>query len=252
MGAWALAIDHDSIECCADEQRAEIEENVRPVFDSLHIPCHVLQERGHPVDRILHVAKEEKVDLIVLGSRGLRGIKELVLGSVSAGVLHHAACPVLIVRGDDMPQGLGAFQNIMLASDGSDCARNAAEVAVNLAHGFGTNLSVVNVRADISAVSVPGDDFAPMLPVNADAYAHQLLEQVKRTVSNIAVQSEVRCSYHQEVGHPDETIVRFATDHHADLLVLGSRGEGGFERMLVGSVSNYVAHHANCPVLIVR
>ena len=56
------------------------------------------EETGHPVDTIVSVAESIKADLIVLGSRGRSTFKSLLLGSVSDGVLHHAHCPVLIVR----------------------------------------------------------------------------------------------------------------------------------------------------------
>ena len=83
-------------------------------------------------------------------------------------------------------------------------------------------------------------------------YARHLLETVKKQTTCAAEGTGVYCSFHQEKGHPGETIVHFANEHHADLIVIGSRGLGGFQEMLLGSVSNYVAHHADCPVLVVR
>ena len=78
-------------QCNAEKLTAE-------VLDAEPTDYSCRREIGHPVDRIVSVAKDEKSDLIVMGSRGLGGWNSYLLGSVSDGVLHHAHCPVLIVR----------------------------------------------------------------------------------------------------------------------------------------------------------
>jgi nucleotide-binding universal stress UspA family protein len=252
LGVWEMAIDQNTIDGFAGEQQEANEQSLEPIFKQRNITFRMKQERGRPVDSILHVAETEKVDLIVMGSRGLGGFKEFLLGSVSSGVLHHASCPVLIARADPTQGDTGEFRHILLASDGSQCAQNAASFAVDIADRFATSLSVLNVCADISALRLPGDSYVPLVEGDADLYARRLLEKVTQDVGSLAKEKGVSCSYHQEMGHTDEIIVRFAERSNADLLVLGSRGLGGFERMLLGSVSHHVAHHANCSVLIVR
>ena len=252
MGVWELAIDKDSIDRRAREQKDEIERTIIPLFARQDISCQVRQETGHPVESILRVAEAEKADLIVMGSRGLGSVTELLLGSVSSGVLHHAACPVLIARRAQTHGDSIEFQHILLASDGSECAQKAASVAVGMAQKFAASLTVLNVCADIASIRLPGDGYVPITDGDADLYARQLLEKVTQSVSGLAKEQAVCCSYHQEVGHTEEILLRFAELQKADLIVLGSRGLGGFERMLLGSVSHHVTHHANCPVLVVR
>ena len=252
LGVWEMTVDQDTIDRFAREQQEANEQNVRPIFEQRHIPLRVKQSRGRPVDSILSVAEAEKSDLIVMGSRGLGGAKELLLGSVSSGVLHHAACPVLVVRGEHIPSGSGEFGHILLASDGSECALRAASVAVDLAQKYATSLTVLNVCPDISSLRLPGDGYVPITDGNAAIYARRLLEKVTQDVSGVAKEKGVVCSFHQEVGHTDTVLLRFAAQHRSDLIVLGSRGLGGFERMLLGSVSHHAAHHADCPVLVVR
>ena len=113
----------DAVERCAGEQLKSIEQAISPLFEHSAILWRDIQVQGNPVDTILRVADREKVDLIVVGSQGLRGVKELLLGSISSGVLHHATCPVLIALGDNAPQGTSKFRNILPASDGCHARR---------------------------------------------------------------------------------------------------------------------------------
>ncbi len=92
-----LASPFDSERFAAEIQQG-VEVRTGKVLDDAGVPYTSRSERGHPVDRTVTVAAEERVDLIVMGSRGLSGFKSFLLGSVSDGVLHHAHCPVLIVR----------------------------------------------------------------------------------------------------------------------------------------------------------
>ena len=252
IGAWAIAIDQDVIERCARETKLEVEKSIKPIFAEPATPYRSIQEIGHPVEGILCVAEREKVDLIVIGSRGLRGMKELLLGSVSSAVMHHAPCPVLVVRGDHVPRADGEFQEILLASDGSERAQNAAVVAVEMAQKFATSLTVLNIRVNLASIAIPEDEEELLGDVTEDRYARHMLDQVRQKVGGVAKAAGVYCTYVQTAGHPCDAITRYARSTGADLIVIGSRGLGGFEQMLVGSVSNYVAHHAPCPVLVVH
>ena len=254
IGVWAITVDPDVIRRCADEEREVVEPTLMPIFKKLGIPCRFIQEAGHEaeVDAILRVADREKVDLIVLGSRGMRGIKELLLGSVSSGVLNHATCPVLIVRGENAPCGTDRFDNILLVSDGSPCAQSAAKVAVEIARKFAITLTALNVYEDLSSASLPGDEDKLIGDPDPVLYAKQWMEYVAQPIRELAAAAHVDCAFAQEGGRPDETIVDFANQHDVDLIVIGSRGLGGYSRLLIGSVSNRVVHHSNCPVLVVR
>ena len=252
IGAWAIAIDQEVIDRRAREERAAVEQSISPIFAELNTPHRVVQETGHPVEAILRAADRERADLIIVGSRGLRGVKELFLGSVSSAVMHHASCPVLIIRGDRFPTSAGDFQHIVLASDGSVHAQKAAIAAVEIAQKFATSLSVLNVCTDVSSSILPEEEEVLIGDLNPDLYASRELEMVRQNVSGVAKEAGVYCSYVQKSGHPYDGIIGYAAEHHPDLIVVGSRGLGGFGQMLVGSVSNYVAHHAPCPVLVVR
>jgi nucleotide-binding universal stress UspA family protein len=253
MGVWAIADDQETFELCMKTQRETAEKGIKPIFEEMGVPYRMLQEIDHAVDGILNVAEREQVDLIVIGSRGLTGIKELFLGSVSQGVLHHAHCPVLIACGaGDLCEESG-FQHILLAADGSEGAHKAAIAAVNLCQKFAGTLTVLNAFEPLpSLVNIPDDGSDPVADPAPDLYSRQVLNRVRKDVECTAQETGVTCTFRQERGRAEETILRFAREQGSDLIVMGSRGLGGFKRLLLGSVSNHVAHHAPCPVLIVR
>ncbi len=254
VGPWGLTIEQDAMDRAAADSRGAIEQSVRRVFESLKIPIQFLHEVGFEpeVDTILRVAERDNVDLIIVGSRGLTGVSELFLGSVSSGVLHHATCPVLIVRGENTPCHTGTFRNVLLASDGSPCAQRAASYAVEMAKMAGTTLTVLNAYEDLYSVTAPGQVDAPISTSEIGIYAKQWLEYVAQPVRELAKEAGVHCTYVQEDGKPEETILKFADQHRADLIVIGSRGLRGYQRMLLGSVSNRVVHRADSPVMVVR
>jgi nucleotide-binding universal stress UspA family protein len=81
-----------------DEVQEAVERRTGHVLDELGVQYQCRRETGHPVDVIVSVAARERYDLVVMGSRGLSAMESFLLGSVSDRVLHHAHCPVLIVK----------------------------------------------------------------------------------------------------------------------------------------------------------
>ncbi len=251
LGVWAFTIPQESIDASIQAQHREIEAQTKPVFERLGIIGETLQETGHPADCIVEVAKREHSDLIVMGSRGMGSFKSLLLGSVSDAVLHHAHCPVLILHGEHDAHKAEGLKRILLATDGSEGSSKAAHAALSLAQKFETPLTVVNV-------------FEPFLPLpemasaegqseqTHDSLSARVLEVVCQQIRSAAQEYGVVVSVFQERGDPAESLVRFADEHQFDLIVMGSRGLGTFKSLLLGSVSHRIAHHAHCPVLIVR
>src|SRR5579871_3872912 len=212
------------------------------MLEAAHVPYHSFAEFGRPVERIHQIAEQEKTDLIVIGSRGLSAWSALLLGSVSEGVAHHAPCPVLIVRGAPTE-----FHQIVMASDGSEAAGHAVRTGMELAKGYHADVSVLNVFEPHDVYSgVSQGDMDPGI------YAARVQEAITQQVDPIANEAGVSYSFRQEQGHPAQVLVGFAEQQHADLIVVGSRGLGGFQRLLLGSVSTHVLHHAHCSVLVVR
>ncbi len=159
---------------------------------------------------------------------------------------------------DQGPDKLPDFKKILVAVDGSKNAERAAEIAAELAKKFDSELIVLHVALgppySYSAM------FPTLIPPPQDAYDQYMAHArevekacVDRAVS-LAEERGVKARGMVESGVSSvvEAITTHAGDLNTDLLVVGTRGLGGFKKLLLGSVSSGVVAHANCPVLVVR
>lgn len=143
------------------------------------------------------------------------------------------------------------FSKILLATDGSDLALASAKVAATLAKKFTADLIVVTIFALPTSIR----PFPPLAGLDLDvdkAAIDKGQEEILTRTAQVLDAQGVTYMPWKEMGHPAATIIRVAEEEKCDLIVLGSRGLGGVMRFLLGSVSDAVAHHAHCPVLIVR
>ena len=149
------------------------------------------------------------------------------------------------------------FQRILVAVDGSEGSARASEVAVDLAERLDAQLFVLNVYRGYPeymtlfprAPSPSGDAIQAY-----ESYARKAaLEVVGRTLS-MAEKKGVKAKPQTSgtVGSVVQAITDYAASEKIDLIVMGTRGMGGFKKMLLGSVSNGVVTHAQCAVLVVR
>ncbi|AGY60692.1 universal stress protein [Gloeobacter kilaueensis] len=146
----------------------------------------------------------------------------------------------------------------LVAIDGSPASEHALARAIDIARPSGASLLLLTVAEVDSGAFWPG-----VLPTGEPVYQGPPLvelEEVARAVGEAALekarklceQAELACETRLEFGHARETICEVAEKEKPDVLVIGSRGLGGMQRLMLGSVSDYVLHHAHCPVLVVR
>jgi nucleotide-binding universal stress UspA family protein len=202
---------------------------------------------GDAREEIIRMADEWPADLVVLGARGLNPVQRALLGSVSIAAVRHASCPVLVVRGRRR-----GIRTIVLGVDGSADSLSAAAFVGSLALDPGLRLTLV--------AAVPPPPVPPAFELGSSALfldetltrwqteAERALESVAASFKKEVATIERRAP----VGQPGEEIASTANAVGADLIVVGARGHGAFKRLLLGSVSEYVLHHAGCPVLVVR
>jgi len=139
------------------------------------------------------------------------------------------------------------FKNILVPFDGSEQAVKALEIAVGFAKGERARLKVLNVA---EMVPVPGAPTATIFLIDQGISRMQELELKK--AQYVIRRHGAKADVIAERGHPADSILRFAKRNKTDLIIMGHRGKSGLQRFLLGSVSDAVAHHAHCAVLIVR
>ena len=193
---------------------------------------------GTPAHALLEVGQGAGV--LVVGSRGEGALSRFVLGSVSAAVLHHARCPVAVVPAPR--DASGATRRILVGLDHSEPAARALAVAIEVARAHAAVLVPIHVHGPIAARTGAG----VQVPVGLEAADRQslLTQAAAQGAGDLRVEPEV------VVGHAAAVLLEMARP--ADVLVVGSRGRGGFPGLLLGSTSSQCAQHATCPVIVVR
>jgi nucleotide-binding universal stress UspA family protein len=213
------------------------------------------QGRASPVETILEYAEEEKTDLIAMGTRGMGSFKRAVLGSVSSGVAMHAPCATLVVRSAKRKDGERPMRRAIVAVDGSENAQKALEAAADMAKRLKLELQIVHVDyvpALLWSMGLPGS-IIPEDRIQSDeeSFGRQVVSKAVKFAKEAGV-SNPKGEMVTRLTSPAQAIVELAEEREADIIVVGTRGLGGFKKMLMGSVANSVLHYAHCSVLVVK
>ncbi len=197
-------------------------------------------------DSILSLAEAQTVNLIVMGTHGLRGFDRLVLGSVAEKVLRRARCPVLTVRKpahhvispvrDPEPVHLN---KMLLCADFSDPAHHAAKYAFSMAREYGAELTLLHVLED--------------LPKSKDLQS-ATAQAMKQLEEYIAPEARDGCKVKVMVrsGKPYLEITQVALEAQVDLVIMGVRGHGSLHTAIFGSTTHRVIQLGAAPVLAVH
>lgn len=223
------------------------EGEIRSVRSDLAIETILLS--GRAASLIIEEARAMPADLVVIGHRGHGRWESILLGSVSAEVVDHAPCAVLVARSERLGP-------VILADDRSIHARAAASFLLGSRLLAGLPVTVVTV----DEAGFPYSASVPLIVYDevTDTHAYGSAAQRHATQTDCAAvarqlgdagfqaDSEVR------QGDPAHEIVLSAGRRGAGLVVVGTRGQTGLRRLILGSVARKVLLHAECSVLIVR
>lgn len=191
------------------------------------------------------VEESATASVVVLGTRGLGGFTGLLVGSTSVGLSGRAHCPVVVVRGaDDGVPG----RPVVVGVDGTPVGEPAVAFAFEQASARGVDLVAVHSWTDpVVLNALAGGALAvdyPLLEEQANLLLAERLAGWQEKYPEVRVRREI------VRDHPTRALLHHADD--AQLVVVGSRGRGGFRGLVLGSTSQHLLHHAPCPVAIVR
>lgn len=179
---------------------------------------------------IIEEAIDKKSDVIIMGRRGMTGLKRVLMGSVTAKVIAYAPCKVLIVPKEANIKG----ENIMLATDGSRFSEAAKKEAINMAKRC-PQVKTFTALSVASSSDKLGESKA-------------ILERVKVAANKEGVEMQELAT----VGVPYETIIQTAKERDINVILTGTHGRTGIEKLLMGSVAERVVALSHCSVLVVK
>lgn len=229
------------------EITAETEQRIKALMSSVYlrdVPHESLVRRGETASVLLELGTEYKIDLLVVGTHGRRGLRKFLMGSTSEEIVRLAACPVLTV-GPHTVLTLADLElkRIIYATDFSEQSRRALPFALSLGQEFEGCIVLTHV--------VP-------YRVNDLDDRQNVEETVRERLRALASEEAKPWSdqkYHVEFGSPIEGILGTAKESDADLIVMGAQGAGAAlrtSRSGLGATADSVASRSTCPVLTVR
>lgn len=196
------------------------------------------------------VEASEGATMVVTGCRGRSRFTAGILGSVSYAVTAHARCPAVVVRGD-RPTMPDEGHKVVVGIDDSASSEPALQLAAEVAEAAGAGLQIVRVGTMHSPeawayaeTSSAGTERTHVIRESVEQTVAHAAETVRSARPGLTVETEVL------FGHPGHVVAQLG--EHAGLIVVGSRGRGGFTGLLLGSVSHTVIHEAACPVMVVH
>lgn len=147
------------------------------------------------------------------------------------------------------------FKKIMIATDGSDCSRLAVDKGIELAQlSEGTVYAVYVVSMDYLS-PIDGDSFSMGMDPYWESMQETLKAQGQQAVNYVKGLGEMKGINVEPVlleGNPSDELIRYAEDNKMDIVIMGTLGKTGLDRLLLGSVAGNVARHSKIPVMVVR
>jgi len=235
----SIVITNPAAESVAPDVIQSAEEETHALLQRIHgeavkrgIAAETVVGRGpDPLDEIVAAAERERADVIVMGRRGKRGLMQRMIGDATSRAVGKAKCSVMVVM-----EGAAMWRKrILLATDGSRFSDAAAVAATKIAE---------LCRLPVTVVSTIRDSFNEERAALADESASRVCEHLKSR--NIEADKVVLR------GDPDKLILETAQAREADLIVMGTHGRTGWERVVVGSVTESVIGSSKIPVLAVK
>ncbi len=228
------------------EAEAFLRELAQTLCENDKLPGESRVELGAPFQKIIDTAEEFDADLIVLGPHRRQILRDTFLGTTAERTIRYSRKPVLMANA--VP--VGRYDSILIATDLSDGSAVAARGAKDLGLLEDTKVLALNVLdvggSPVARAAMTAKEITERV-AEKEAYADKRLEEFTRKVGIVAQRRVVKLS--EELTAM--AIENAAKDSTADLIVLGTHGESGFMKWLIGSVAESVLSHSEVDVLAV-
>ena len=202
---------------------------------------------GDEAGAIIGIAEAEEVDLIVMTSHGRSGARRWLLGSVTERVLHHASCPVMVIRGSE------PIHHVIVPLDGSRLAEKALGPGVFVAQAFNADTTLLRVNPITKAADL---DYGAQVGGEAEAFvrksAHEQAENYLAYAERRVVHAGTDVNTVVLDGPVVDSMLDFIEQKHVDLVIMTTHGRSGLKRWVYGSVTSKVMCGSRCSILIIR
>lgn len=235
----------------------KIEEQVRSQLAKLKVvaqtsgvAAETIYRAGNSWEVVAAVEKLVKPDLVVVGTRGHNPWSRAYLGSQADRIIRVAETPVLAVHPDDAGS-IYTLENVVVGIDFSEESLLATNLLIRLIRHSPWDVRIVLVHAfhvPLDYTIGDGGAVSTISPAVDESQATIHLESIADSIRRGGLRVETRAIY----GYPVAVIEEEAKRCKADLVVVGTHGRTGLQRMFLGSVAERVIHHAQCPVMAVR
>lgn len=212
------------------------------------IKINTVIKEGDPHEIIPQLAMQEGIDLIIMGTYGRKGLKLLLMGSVAADVVCHASCDVLVVKERVKAANRNKkYQSILVPYDGSEFSKTALEQACQIVKINQGEISVFYVipRYEEVLEFFKTNWMKEILMCEAKAIVKQAQEVALK--NGISIKTRI-----ESENHVDAKIVEVAKKSKTDIIIMGVRGLGNLDRIIMGSVIERVIINAPCPILVIK
>ncbi|MDQ0381073.1 universal stress protein [Amycolatopsis thermophila] len=237
LGNAGLPVLREAYDALVQVARGELAKAVRAAGEGVAVTSEMPNDP--PVPAL--VERSRRARMLVLGASGAGGFSGMLAGSTTVAVSAHAVCPVAVIRGRDTAEG-----PVAVGVDGSAAAERALEIAFEEACWRGVPLVAVHSWLDTDFGGYPGT-----VPFLAD------WDDIERDEQRLLAEQLAGWQEKYPDVQVERVVVRDRPRHQllswstrAQLVVAGTRGRGGFAGLLLGSTSQALIHHAQCPVLI--
>lgn len=215
---------------------------------------------GHARVAIAEYAKEWGADLILVGARGVGGLVRFLLGSIAQATLRRSPCSVEIVRRTALDSAaVSRAMKILVAIDGSECSMAAVRSVARCPWPTGSQILLSSVvplvvplaeTMPLAPAYYPSPEVTDTLQKEARGQAEQVVDRARQILTEAGIKPIAIEPL--PVGDPKQVILDQAENWGADLILVGSHGHRGIDRLMLGSVSEAVAMHAHCSVEVIR